>query len=109
MALEDKDFIMRQVKQLAEGMGEFLGLESIKELINYDQSEEDMLSDDEIETIILITNVKKIQKNKKLSNEEVSKELSITEEALTSLYNAERFATPSELVEIRHFVEKNEL
>ncbi|MEG0679859.1 MAG: hypothetical protein RR439_08475 [Carnobacterium sp.] len=109
MALEDKDFIMRQVKQLAEGIGKFLGLESIKELINYDQSEEDILSDDEIEGIILITDVKEIQKKKKLSNKEIAKKLEITENDLNHLYNGERFTTPSELIEIRRFIERNEI
>ena len=109
MVLEDKDFIMRQVKQLAEGIGKFLGLKSIKELINYDQSEEDILSDDEIEGIILITDVKEIQKNKKLSNKEIAKELEMTENDLNHLYNGERFTTPSELIEIRRFIERNEI
>lgn len=108
MVLEDKDFIMRQVKQLAEGMGKFLGLESIKELINYDQSEEGVLSDDEIEAIILMANVKEIQKDRKLSNKEVSKELGITEKDLDNLYNSEGYTMPSELSMLRHFVEKNE-
>lgn len=107
IALEEKDFIMRQVKQLAEGMGKFLGLESIKEIINYDQAEEDKLSDDEIETIILMTNLQEIQKEKRLSNEEISKELGITEQDLEELYNSDRFAAPAELIEIRDFVEKN--
>lgn len=107
MAFEEKDFIMRQVKQLAEGMGKFLGLESIKEIINYDQAEEDKLSDDEIETVILMTNLQEIQKDKRVSNEEISKELGITEQDLEELYSSERFATPVELIEIRDFVEKN--
>lgn len=107
MAFEEKDFIMRQIKQLAEGMGKFLGLESIKEIINYDQAEEDKLSDDEIETIILMTNLQEIQKEKRLSNEEISKELGIAEQDLEELYNSERFAAPAEHIEIRDFVEKN--
>lgn len=108
MALEDKDFIVRQVQQLAEGIGKFLGKESIKELINYDQSQDDTLTDDEIETILLIIDIKEIQENKNLSNQEVAKELGITEDDLVNLYNSERFATPSELITLRNFVEENE-
>lgn len=108
MALEDKDFIVRQVQQLAEGIGKFLGKESIKELINYDQSQEGALTDDEIETILLMTDIKEIQENKSLSNQEVSKELGITEKDLEDLYNSDRFATPSELIALRDFVEENE-
>lgn len=66
MALEDKDFIVRQVQQLAEGIGKFLGKESIKELIKYDQSQDGALTDDEIETILLVVDVKEIQKNKNI-------------------------------------------
>ena len=106
MGLEDRDFIIRQVQQLAEGVGKFLGKESIKELINYDQSQKDALSDDEIETILLITNIKEIQENEELSNQEVSRELGIAENDLDNLYNSERFATSSELIALRDFVEK---
>lgn len=106
MGLEDRDFIIRQVQQLAEGVGKFLGKESIKELINYDQSQKDALSDDEIETILLITNIKEIQENEELSNQEVSRELGIAENDLDNLYNSERFATSSELTALRDFVEK---
>lgn len=106
MGLEDKDFIIRQVQQLAEGVGKFLGKESTKELINYDQSQEHALSDDDIETILLITNIKEIQESEQLSNKEVAKELGISENDLNDLYNSERFATPSELILLRDFVEK---
>lgn len=108
MGLEDKDFIIRQVQQLAEGVGKFLGKESIKEFINYDQTQEDALSDDDIESILLMTNIKEIQERKQLTNQGISRELGITENELDKLYNSERFATSSELIALRDFVEKND-
>lgn len=108
MGLEDKDFIIRQVQQLAEGVGKFLGKESIKELINYDQTQEGALSDDDIESILLMTNIKEIQESEQLSHKEVAGELNISETDLEDLYNSERFATPSELMALRDFVEKND-
>ncbi|WP_236005891.1 hypothetical protein [Desemzia sp. RIT 804] len=109
MGLEDKDFILRQVQELAEGIGKFLGKESIKELINYDQSQEDALTDEDIETILLISNIREIQQNKTLSDEEISRELGIAEKDLDDLYNNERSATSSELTALRNFVEENEI
>lgn len=106
MVLEDKDFIMRQVQQLAEGIGKFLGKESIKELINYDQTQEDALTDDEIETILLIVNVKEIQNQEKLSNKEVSTELGISENDLDHLYKVERSATSAEFTALNRFIDK---
>lgn len=106
MGLEDRDFIIRQVQQLAEGIGKFLGKESIKELINYDQTQEGALSDDDIESILLMTNIKEIQESEQLSNKDVASELNISETDLEGLYNNERFATPSELTALREFVEK---
>ncbi len=33
MSYEEKDWLMRQIKQLAQGLGQMLGKESIKEII----------------------------------------------------------------------------
>lgn len=106
MALEDKDFIIRQVQQLAEGIGKFLDKESIKELIHYDQSQDETLMDDEIEMILLITDVKEIQEVNKLSQKDIARELGITEMDLEKLYNHERFADSTELKAIQEFVDQ---
>lgn len=38
MPQEDRDFILRQTKQLAEGLGKFLGKESVEEILKEDQA-----------------------------------------------------------------------
>lgn len=108
MGLEDKDFILRQVQELAEGIGKFLGKESIKELINYDQSQEGALSDEDIEAILLITTIRDIQESEGLSDEDLSNELGMPENGLEKLYNNERSVTPDELNALRDFVEEKE-
>lgn len=109
MGFEERDFIIRQVQQLAEGIGKLLGKESVKELIQYDQSQGDALSDDDIETILLMVDVKDIQTSNQLSPKEISQEIGIAEADFNQLYNNERFATPSELALLRDYVEKNDL
>lgn len=108
MGLEDKDFILRQVQELAEGIGKFLGKDSIKELINYDQSQEGALSDEDIETILLITTIRDIQESEGLSDEDLSSELGMIEDDLEKLYNNERSVTPVELEALRNFVAEKE-
>ncbi|AIM25550.1 hypothetical protein QQG09_00185 [Melissococcus plutonius] len=109
MSMEDKDVITQQVKQLAESADKSLDLETIKELISFDQSSDGMLADDEFETILLVTNIQKIQAEKKLNDEVVSNELAITSDDLEELLNGERFATPSELIAMRNFLMNNYL
>lgn len=108
MGLEDKDFILRQVQELAEGVGKFLGKDSIKELINYDQSQEGALSDEDIEAILLVTTIRDIQESQGLSDEDLSSELGMTEQDLERLYNNERSATSTELETLRDFVAEKE-
>lgn len=108
MGLEDKDFVLRQVQELAEGIGKFLGKDSIKELINYDQSQEGALSDEDIEAILLVTTIRDIQESEGLSDEDLSSELGMTEQDLEKLYNNERSVTPVELETLRDFVAENE-
>lgn len=37
MGVEDKDFIMRQIKQLGEGLGTFLGKEDVDKILSFDE------------------------------------------------------------------------
>ncbi|MCA5011670.1 MULTISPECIES: hypothetical protein [unclassified Enterococcus] len=37
MGVEDKDFIMRQIKQLGEGLGDFLGKEDVDKILNFSE------------------------------------------------------------------------
>lgn len=37
MGVEDKDFIMRQIKQLGEGLGEFLGKEDVDKILDFSE------------------------------------------------------------------------
>ncbi|MFD1899050.1 hypothetical protein [Enterococcus termitis] len=37
MGVEEKDFIMRQIKQLGEGLGEFLGKEDVDKILNFEE------------------------------------------------------------------------
>lgn len=108
MGLEDKDFVLRQVQELAEGIGKFLGKDSIKELINYDQSQEGALSDEDIEAILLVTTIRDIQESESLSDEDLSSELGMTEQDLEKLYNNERSVTSVELEILRDFVTEKE-
>lgn len=41
MALEDEDFIIRQTKLLAKGLGQFLGKESVDEILQQDAEQAD--------------------------------------------------------------------
>lgn len=105
MGFEENDFILRQVKQIAAAMGKFLSLASVKELINYEGSIEEVISDEEIESIILISNVREIQENEKLTDEYISNRTGIEIKELNALENGSRPPTKSELNSIQLFVD----
>lgn len=107
MSLQDQDFIIRQVQQLAKGLGRFMGLEGIKDILQFEQTEDGELTDDQIETIVLITHIEEIQTNKDLSIHALSQEIRIKPEDINALYANERFATESELEKMRLYVEEN--
>lgn len=108
MSIEDQDFIIRQVQQLAKGLGKFLGLDAIKEILQLEQTEDGKLADEEIETILLVTNIEEIQLNRGLTFEELSKETSLSPEVIKGLVSNKRFADENELIKLRSFVEKNQ-
>ncbi|MFI3804101.1 hypothetical protein [Vagococcus fluvialis] len=57
MSYEEKDWILRQIKQIAKGLGQMLGRESIKEIVNLEMSESEQLSDEELDDILLLLDV----------------------------------------------------
>lgn len=107
MALQDEDFIIRQVQQLAKGLGKFMGLEGIKDILQFEQSEDGELTDDQIETIVLMTHIEEIQTNKDLTLNALSQELRLKPEDINALYANERFATEEELERLRTYVDEN--
>ncbi|EGO7946532.1 hypothetical protein FEW58_000680 [Enterococcus faecalis] len=97
MAVEDKDFILRQVKQLARGLGMMLSKNTLKELINYEQSEAASLSDKEIEAIILMTDVESKAKRDNLSAKEIAGKVGITKDEWQELIQGSRLPTIMEV------------
>lgn len=104
LSFEDKDFIIRQIKQLAEGIGQFLSLQSVKELIHYDNAEKGLVSDEEIEAILLMHNIRKVQQDQNLTDKVISGKLEISQSDLTELENGEKVPASNELVSLRKFV-----
>lgn len=96
MAVEDKDFILRQVKQLAQGLGMMLSKNTLKELINYEQSETAALSDEEIEAIILMTDVESKAKRENLSAKEMAEKIGMTKDEWQELIQGGRLPTTVE-------------
>ncbi|MDA9472758.1 hypothetical protein [Enterococcus sp. 5H] len=52
MGVEDKDFIMRQIRQLGEGLGTFLGKEDVDKILSFGEDaqkeKEDTASEKEV-------------------------------------------------------------
>ncbi|WP_251426118.1 hypothetical protein, partial [Staphylococcus aureus] len=62
---EEKDWILRQIKQIAKGLGQMLGRESIKEIVNLEMSESEQLSDEELDDSLLLLDVEEKVKQPK--------------------------------------------
>lgn len=77
---EEKDWFMRQVRQVAEGLSSMVSKETIKDLLNFEQQPEQQLSDDEIEKIILVVQVNQKAHKLKLSESELLASLDLDAE-----------------------------
>lgn len=86
---EERDFIMRQIKQIAKNFGSFLSKESLKEFINYDQSSQESLSDDELDQILLISSLKDAIELNQLSQNLVESETGFSAEEIEEAHNLE--------------------
>lgn len=104
MALEDKDFILRQIHQLAEGLGMMLSKNTLKELINYDQAESVKLSDDDIEGIILVVDAKQKAQALGLTEAGTAQQLGFSLAQWQALSQAGQLPTLQERQSLQQFV-----
>lgn len=54
MSYEEKDWILRQIKQIATGLGRMLSRESVMEIVNLEASIADSLTNEELDDILLL-------------------------------------------------------
>lgn len=85
----EKDFLMRQIKEIAKGLANFLSKETIKEFIDYDLSSQESLSDEEIETIILISSLKEVIRVNDLSESFVKSKIGFDSKEIEKIHNLE--------------------
>lgn len=106
--MEESDYIMRQVKQMAKGLGKFMGLEQIKEILQLSESQQEVMRDEELESIILMTKIELIVENASYSMDEVGNKLGIGVMKLEELFNNERYADAKERKSLRQFVKESQ-
>lgn len=64
MGVEDKDFIMRQIKQLGEGLGTFLGKEDVDKILSFGEDAEKEVEDSSFEKKQKLADIAKKNKTK---------------------------------------------
>ncbi len=77
---EEKDWIMRQIKQLAEGLGAMLSKDSIKNILSFEQTDTQQISDEDLEKIIAIVDAKQKKEALHLSDEVFCETIGINED-----------------------------
>lgn len=89
MTIEDQDFMMRQIKLMAKGIGVFLDIASLKELFKLEFSFDEELSDPEIEGIIYLARTEELIDKSLLSKAELENVLQISSERVEQLLSSE--------------------
>lgn len=106
---EEKDYLMRQIKQIAQSLGYFLSIGSIKDLINLGADSNEHLTDQEIETILLVTQLQGTIESNDLSSKEVEAETGLNSNDIDMLDRLERELTEEESDKIISFIDKHAL
>lgn len=105
---DENDYIMKQIKGMVKGLGKFMGLEQIKELLQIDADHQGDITDLELETIISISKLEIIMTNKEVSINEISKILTINHKRLSMLMAHEASATQEELDQLNNYIQDNQ-
>lgn len=64
---EDRDWIMRQIKQISDGFGQMVTKETLKDFIRINQGETAGISDEELDQMIVIISATRHAKEKGLT------------------------------------------
>lgn len=104
MSYEEKDWIMRQIKQIAVGLGKMLGRDSLKEMINLELSASEKLTDEEIDTILLLVEVEDKVETKQIKTEDYPEKVGIPRERLTNILIDYTLVTEAEKMRLKKFL-----
>lgn len=102
MSYEEKDWILRQIKQIAKGLGQMLGRESIKEIVNLEMSESEQLSDEELDDILLLLDVEEKVKQPK----QIEELTGIKEDRFKELVKDYSLLTEEERIVLKKYTNK---
>ena len=105
---DENDYIMKQIKSMVRGLGKFMGLEQIKELLQLNDDQQGTVTDLELETIIAISKLEIMMTNKEVSIDELSDKLMIDHERLNMLIANQIAATQKELDKFNIYIDNNE-
>lgn len=103
---EEKDWIMRQIKQVAKSLGNMLSKESIKEFLRFEQSDMQDISDEDIDKIISIIDVINKQKKLRLTESKLVQELGIDKTKWQEINIQNRIPNDNEYKLIKNFLKK---
>lgn len=105
---EENDYIMRQIKAMVRGLGKFMGLEQIKDLLQLSEDQQITMTDRELETIIAVSKIELILANSSVTINDLVIEANIDEEQLQKFLNTEVIASEQELNQLNNFINQNQ-
>lgn len=106
---DENDYIMSQIKSMVRGLGKFMGLEQIKELLQLTDDQQGDITDLELETIITVSKLEIILTNKDNSLNYLISEMNINIERIKMIMDHQSIATQDELDQLNRFIIENKL
>lgn len=106
---DENDYIMNQIKSMVRGLGKFMGLEQIKELLQLTDDQQGDITDLELETIITVSKLDIILANKENSLNHLISEININSDRIKMIMDYQSIATQDELDQLNRFIIENEL
>ena len=106
---DENDYIMSQIKSMVRGLGKFMGLEQIKELLQLTDDQQGDITDLELETIITVSKLEIILANKDNSLNYLISEMNINIERIKMIMDHQSIATQDELDQLNRYIIENEL
>ncbi|WP_071131295.1 hypothetical protein [Enterococcus timonensis] len=100
---EDDDFILRQVKSLAQGLGKFLGKKSFYELLSMEQKQQ--VPESRYDDFLKVLALEEKMTAEQISVETVATLTNFPKSDLQAILTARRLPTPAESVKIAAFVD----
>ncbi|MFT9039922.1 hypothetical protein [Schleiferilactobacillus harbinensis] len=105
MNTEDKDWLMRQVRAFATGLGALLSKDSLRDFLEYKHYDSAIITDDDLDALIVYAQFQRLAEARQLSAADLAAASGIAADRLAAFIKGTALPTTAEQRQMQEFLD----